>query len=290
MASLRAYRMDRSLRAYHLFVTSDMDGSLLNELEFFPPTDKSASSVAVAGGVQSNNFGQGALGLYQNEESVDFSSWIPDVFSEVPTAVVAVPSPQTASTAPGNTNARRSYREAPSTNGADASSFSSSAFGSFCSPPTNTQPPSNAACINMYDSENSAAAAGLSLPHSRTNITSLGDPTSLLMPMDDPLAGTRPAPGKSPKKSGKKKIADKSTKEYREKRERNNVAVRKSREKNRVQIMETQRRVKDLEDENSALQSKITLLSKELKVLKDLFASAGVSQPASLCLKSEPEN
>jgi hypothetical protein len=140
----------------------------------------------------------------------------------------------------------------------------------------------------MYDAENSAAApGGVSLPHSRTTITSLVDHSSLLLP--DSLVGTRPAPGKSPKK-GKKKSPDKSTKEYREKRERNNIAVRKSREKNRYQIMETQKRVKELEDENSALQSKITLLSKELKVLKDLFSSAGVTQPASLCPKPEPEN
>ena len=287
--------MDRCLRAYPLYVTSDMDGSLLSELEFFPPSDKSANSVAVAGGgaVQSSNFGQGALGLYQNEESVDFSSWIPDVFSavgEVPTAVVAVPSPQTAANGPASTtSARQSYREAPTTTttSADIAAFSSS-FGNFCSPPTSQPPASHNSRINMYDTEGSGAAGGISLPHSQTTITSLSDPT-LLLPHDS-LVGTRPAPGKAPKKSSKKKMPDKSTKEYREKRERNNIAVRKSREKNRLQILETQRRVKDLEEENSALQSKITLLSKELKVLKDLFASAGVSQPASLCLKSEPEN
>jgi hypothetical protein len=280
--------MDRSLR---LYVTSDMDGGLLSELEFFPPTNKSANSVAGGGAVQSSNFGHSALGLYQNEESVDFSSWLPDVFSsvgEVPTAVVAVPSPQTVATGrASSTSARQNYREAPTTttNGdIDAAAFSSS-FGNFCSPPT---PPNHNSRINMYDTEGSRAVGGISLPHSQTTITSLADQTSLLLP--DPLVGTRPAPGKAPKKSSKKKTPEKDTKEYREKRERNNVAVRKSREKNRVQIMETQQRVKDLEDENSALQSKITLLSKELKVLKDLFASAGVSQPPSLCLKSEPEN
>lgn len=259
-----------------------MDGSLLNELEFFPPTDKAASSVA--GGVQPN-FGQG--GLYQNEESVDFSSWLPDVFSEVPTA-----SPQQVGNATVSTSHhRRSYQEAPTTtttnaNTAEPVSYSSpaavaAAFGNYCSPPTP---------INMYDAETTGAAGVISLPHSRTTITSLADPNSLLMPPSNPLVGTRPAPGKAPKKHPKKKSLDKNTREYREKRERNNVAVRKSREKNRIQILDTQRRVKELEEENSALQGKITLLSKELKVLKDLFASAGVSQPASLCLKSEPEN
>ena len=265
--------MDRSLLAHSLFVTSDMDERLLNELEFFPPTDKTASSApsAAAGSVQSNgNFGPGALGLlYQNEESVDFSSWIPDVFSEVPTV--------------STNNSQRSYREPPATT--SAATFS---YGNFCSqPPSRPPTTTTATCINMYDTE-SAAAAGISLPHSQTTITSLGDPSSLLLP--DSLVGTRPAPGKASKKGTKKKMPEKNTKEYREKRERNNVAVRKSREKNRVQIMDTQQRVKDLEEENSALQSKIALLSKELKVLKDLFSSAGVSQPASLFLKSEPDN
>ena len=288
--------MDWSSRALPLFVThSDMDERLLSELEFFPSSDKTASSVAAAAGaVQPNggNFGPGALGLlYQNEESVDFSSWIPDVFSEVPT-VVTVPSPRGPVSGTTNTHQQqqhhRSYREAPVTTSAPAAAGPFS-FGSYCSPATPQPAPSansTAACgINMYDTEN-AAAAGISLPHSQTTITSLTDHSFL----SDSLMGTRPAPGKAPKKPTKKKMPDKNTKEYREKRERNNIAVRKSREKNRQQIMETQRRVKELEEENSALQSKIALLSKELKVLKDLFSSAGVTQPPSLCLKPEPDN
>lgn len=251
-----------------------MDGGLLSDLEFFPPTDKSATNVAVAG--VPSSFGPG-LGIYQNEESVDFSSWIFDACNEVPT-VVSVPSPR-----PNNTTTQRSYREAPNVPN-DAFSYRT-----FCTPPP---PPvtSTTACINMYDSENTAemsVANGISLPHSHTTITSLSEHSPLMMAGTDQLVGTRPAPGKAPKKS-KKKVADKNTREYREKRERNNIAVRKSREKNRQQILETQQRVKELEEENAALQSKITLLSKELKVLKDLFASAGVSQPSPPCVKPEP--
>ena len=242
-----------------LFLT-DMDGDLLNGLEFFPPTDKPATSVAVAAP---------GLGIYQNEESVDFSSWILEACNEVPT-VVSVPSPRT-----NTTTTQPRFREAPGVTNACSDAFS---FRSFCTPPPNPT-------INMYDSENSATS-GISLPHSRTTITSLSEHGSLLL--GNQLVGSRPAPGKAAKKS-KKKVMDKNTTEYREKRERNNVAVRKSREKNRHQIMETQERVKELEDENSALQSKITLLSKELKVLKDLFASAGVSQPPSRCVKPEPK-
>lgn len=258
-----------------------MDGSLLSDLEFFPPTDKSANSVPVPGAPPAN-YGPG-LGIYQNEESVDFSSWILDACSEVP----AVPSPRGS-----NANPQRNYREAPNV----ASNDPVFSFRNFCSPPPAQPVPtsggSNGACINMYDSETNPGeqmTAGISLPHSRTTITTLADHGSLVIPGSDHLVGSRPSPGKAAKKS-KKKALDKNTMEYREKRERNNIAVRKSREKNRQQILETQQRVKELEDENSALQSKITLLSKELKVLKDLFSSAGVNQPPSLCMKPEPEN
>ena len=102
-----------------------------------------------------------------------------------------------------------------------------------------------------------------------------------------PHVGSRPAPGKATK-TKKKRMPDKGTNEYRQKRDRNNVAVRKSREKTKVRVLETEQRVKELEDENQRLQSKITLLSKELNVLKSLFTSAGVSQPASL--KVEPQS
>jgi hypothetical protein len=244
-----------------------MDGSLLSDLEFFPPTDKSANSVPVAG--VPSSFGPG-LGIYQNEESVDFSSWILDACNEVPRA--------------SNGTTHRSYSEAANVT-SDAFSFRS-----YCTPPPPPVSTNTTTCINMYDAENTDMTApnGISLPHSRTTITSLAEHSPLMMAGNDQLVGSRPAPGKAAKKS-KKKVADKNTKEYREKRERNNVAVRKSREKNRHQIMETQQRVKELEEENSALQSKITLLSKELKVLKDLFSSAGVNQP-SRGVKSEPDN
>lgn len=247
-----------------------MEGGFPSDLEFFPPSDKPASSVAVASACPE-------LGIYQNEESVDLSSWILEACSEVP--VASAPSIVNSSAT------QRNYREAP---GLNQDAFS---FRNFCAPPS--VPTNPVPAISMYESDNTASACselttvnGMPLPHSRTNITSITDPNSLLMPSSDLLA-SRPAPGKAAKKS-KKKAIDKNTKEYREKRERNNKAVRKSREKNRQQIMDTQQRVKELESENSQLQSKIALLSKELRVLKDLFASAGVGQPGAMCMKPEP--
>lgn len=109
--------------------------------------------------------------------------------------------------------------------------------------------------------------------------------TSPLVPkVIDPLAGTDPSPGKAPRTpraTTKKKVA-KDSEEYREKRNRNNVAVRKSRNKSKIKVMETEKRVKELEEENGHLQNKIALLTKELNVLKSLFNSAGVDPPVKL--------
>lgn len=119
-------------------------------------------------------------------------------------------------------------------------------------------------------------------PSSQTGYTS---PSLVPTPKAvDPLAGTDPAPGKARTSRGaapKKKVA-KDTEEYREKRNRNNVAVRKSRNKSKIKVMETERRVKELEEENGQLQNKIALLTKELNVLKSLFSSAGVSPPVKI--------
>lgn len=63
---------------------------------------------------------------------------------------------------------------------------------------------------------------------------------------------------------------------YQARRERNNIAVRKSREKSRAKAKETMAQVDRLRKENEMLEQKVTILSKELSVLKDLFlAHAG---------------
>lgn len=69
---------------------------------------------------------------------------------------------------------------------------------------------------------------------------------------------------------------DKYSDEYRRKRERNNEAVRKSRKKTKLKSMETQERVIKLSHENEELKSKLSLLTKELSVLKSLFVNSGV--------------
>uniref|UniRef100_A0A3B3RVX2 CCAAT/enhancer-binding protein gamma n=1 Tax=Paramormyrops kingsleyae TaxID=1676925 RepID=A0A3B3RVX2_9TELE len=69
----------------------------------------------------------------------------------------------------------------------------------------------------------------------------------------------------------KKTIADKESDEYRQRRERNNLAVKKSRMRSKQKAQDTQQRVNELKEENERLEAKIKLLSKELSVLKDLF-------------------
>uniref|UniRef100_A0A3P9KZS5 CCAAT/enhancer-binding protein gamma n=1 Tax=Oryzias latipes TaxID=8090 RepID=A0A3P9KZS5_ORYLA len=69
----------------------------------------------------------------------------------------------------------------------------------------------------------------------------------------------------------KKPPADKDSEEYRQRRERNNLAVKKSRMRSKQKALDTQQRVNELKEENERLEAKIKLLSKELSVLKDLF-------------------
>lgn len=84
-----------------------------------------------------------------------------------------------------------------------------------------------------------------------------------------------------PSKSRRKQYA-KGTEEYKQRRERNNVAVRKSRDKTKKVQAETQQKVKELSAENDRLQKKVDLLSKELSVLKGLFSNIGAVLPDSL--------
>ncbi|KAL6113715.1 cebpg [Pungitius sinensis] len=83
-----------------------------------------------------------------------------------------------------------------------------------------------------------------------------------------PSAGGGKAP---PPSKMKKPSAEKDSDEYRQRRERNNLAVKKSRMRSKQKAMDTQQRVNELKEENERLEAKIKLLSKELSVLKDLF-------------------
>ena len=72
------------------------------------------------------------------------------------------------------------------------------------------------------------------------------------------------------------------TVEYQVKRERNNIAVRKSRLKTKQKNKELQDKVGELQGENSSLKKRVEMLTKELTVLKSLFTNVGKSAPARL--------
>lgn len=76
---------------------------------------------------------------------------------------------------------------------------------------------------------------------------------------------------KPPGKMRGKETVEKNSEEYIRRRQRNNVAVRKSREKTREKSAYTLQKVEQLKTENEHLESKIATLTKELSVLKDLF-------------------
>ena len=85
--------------------------------------------------------------------------------------------------------------------------------------------------------------------------------------------------GKAVAASKLKKVILEDTEEYRRKRDRNNIAVKKSRERSRAKAKETLEKVEKLKKENADLEYKVQLLSKELSVLKDLFLThAGAVQ------------
>lgn len=86
-------------------------------------------------------------------------------------------------------------------------------------------------------------------------------------------APAKPQPHRS---SAGKKLLDKGSDEYRRRRERNNIAVRKSREKAKQRSRDTERKVSELNRENDSLRKKVELLTKELAVLKSLLTNVGV--------------
>ena len=76
--------------------------------------------------------------------------------------------------------------------------------------------------------------------------------------------------------------------EYREKRDRNNVAVKKSREKSRQRSRETAEKMERLRRENEELEQRTVELASELRTLKDLLlARAGRSSARRGVLKTE---
>lgn len=89
--------------------------------------------------------------------------------------------------------------------------------------------------------------------------------------------------GEAKTAKGVKRPAEKDPEDdYVKKRERNNIAVRKSRMKAKERIEETRKRVVELSKENEELRNKVSLLQKELNVLRSLFANGGITVPSEI--------
>ncbi|KAM3866429.1 CCAAT/enhancer-binding protein delta [Diretmus argenteus] len=102
-----------------------------------------------------------------------------------------------------------------------------------------------------------------------------------ILPMGQPTPPTTPEPlsaassaSSSPRKMGRekgKKCVDRYSQEYRQRRERNNVAVRKSRDKAKQRNLDMQQKMIELSSENDRLHKTIEQLTQELTGLRDFF-------------------
>jgi len=92
-----------------------------------------------------------------------------------------------------------------------------------------------------------------------------GQPTPPTTPEPEPVSHRRPG-----KEKGKKTV-DRHSNEYRQRRERNNIAVRKSRDKAKQRNMEMQHKMIELNAENERLHKTIDHLSRELGSLRNFF-------------------
>lgn len=105
--------------------------------------------------------------------------------------------------------------------------------------------------------------------------------TSVSLPTGQPTPPTTPEPvsnvssaKSSPRKMGRekgKKAVDRLSLEYRQRRERNNIAVRKSRDKAKMRNLEMQQKLIELSAENDRLHKTIEQLTRELTGLRDFF-------------------
>ncbi|XP_047444952.1 CCAAT/enhancer-binding protein delta [Mugil cephalus] len=105
--------------------------------------------------------------------------------------------------------------------------------------------------------------------------------TSVSLTTGQPTPPTTPEPvsavssaKSSPRKMGRekgKKSVDRYSMEYRQRRERNNIAVRKSRDKAKRRNLEMQQKLLELSSENDKLHKTIEQLTRDLSELREYF-------------------
>ncbi|XP_041455706.1 CCAAT/enhancer-binding protein alpha-like [Lytechinus variegatus] len=127
------------------------------------------------------------------------------------------------------------------------------------------------------NSNSTSAASSPGLPTDTFDEQSQDGHTPVLISSANSASGS----GSSQNKR-KRPVPTPGTEEYKLKRERNNIAVRKSREKTKVKNRELQDKVGDLQSENAALKKRVEGLTRELTVLRSLFINTGKAAPAAL--------
>nr|APL97849.1 CCAAT/enhancer binding protein delta [Castor fiber] len=83
--------------------------------------------------------------------------------------------------------------------------------------------------------------------------------------------GPGPAPGLTREKGTGKRGPDRGSPEYRQRRERNNIAVRKSRDKAKRRNQEMQQKLVELSAENEKLHQRVEQLTRDLAGLRQFF-------------------
>ena len=120
--------------------------------------------------------------------------------------------------------------------------------------------------------------------HSSSSDTSPSPSPSL--PSDARKLKSRRQRGRKGSSNKMNQSADKGTYEYRLKRERNNVAVRKSRMKTKEKQVAIFRKANELTEENEDLQSVVASLTEELQRLKNYLAKSGISHHLDLPIEA----
>lgn len=101
--------------------------------------------------------------------------------------------------------------------------------------------------------------------------TSVSIQTGQPTPPSTPEPSSSPSPVRRTLKDKSKKAVDRLSPEYRQRRERNNIAVRKSRDKAKRRNLEMQQQLIKLSAENERLHKTIDQLTRELTSLRHVF-------------------
>uniref|UniRef100_A0A673LNH4 CCAAT/enhancer-binding protein n=2 Tax=Sinocyclocheilus rhinocerous TaxID=307959 RepID=A0A673LNH4_9TELE len=131
--------------------------------------------------------------------------------------------------------------------------------GAFCAPIKKE--------ANWSDSELSSSLPSQIETCAQTNVSLMhtGQPTPPTTPEPEPVTQRRLG-----KEKGKKSV-DRHSPEYRQRRERNNIAVRKSRDKAKHRNLEMQEKMLEMSADNERLHKTIDRLTRELSSLRNFF-------------------